>query len=224
MTQQLNDLKNKELYDLGYRGTFNDKESAWLSDQGCDIGQLMDRWSCYLKAQGYTGASNDMLWDYLGDKGCLQDTLMDRLMCSVGDDSFYISPYSKYLLLVGLLSDGTNYGFQGAQGGIIPSTMCRRDITYLGSFGENWMRLDIPQIDTATEVTMLMLGESAVLSWDGTKYSGAWPVSIWDALSPHLGDTVDVTLAVVGGCPPVFNVVYGPYNIIHSIDNVVHSQ
>jgi len=86
---QLNDLQFKSLEDQGYTGTFNDKEYAWLFDQGCTIRQLNDRWHCFLAGQGYSGTNNDMLFKYLGDKGCLQPTLQDRWFCALNGGSFY---------------------------------------------------------------------------------------------------------------------------------------
>jgi len=104
-------------------------------------------------------------------------------------------------LTVGELGDNTNFGFQGVRGAILPTELCSGAITYLGSFGENWMRVTVPQIGAVTNLHMTMLGESKTLTWDGASYSGSWPVSIWDTLSPLISNSVNVQFNVTGGCP-----------------------
>lgn len=98
MTQQLNDLKHKELTELKYTGTLDHKEFLWLGHHGCTTGTLNDRWKCYFKAQGLTGTYNEMLFDYLTSKGCMQKQLNDKLYCSLKAGTFYgLSPNPRVL-------------------------------------------------------------------------------------------------------------------------------
>ena len=98
------------------------------------------------------------------------------------------------ILTVG--KSGSNHGFLGpGVGGVDPLTLEGNTISYLGAFGEFWMRLSMPQIPGVTEIQMVMLGRTVVLTWDGTdRYDAAWPVSIWAALAPYLGFTTKITL------------------------------
>ena len=87
------------------------------------------------------------------------------------------------------------FSTSGPIGTCVPADYNGNVISYIGSLGETTMRIDMAtEIVDHSTLQASMLGDTALLTWDGTGYAGTWPTSIWDKLSPVVSTDVDFTI------------------------------
>ena len=116
----------------------------------------------------------------------LKNVLGSSNVAQSGDAPVDLNVYHG-IITVG--SSGSNFGFLGGGvGAIDPTTFNGVPITFSGSFGENWMRVDIAQIPNVTKLNVTLGGQTWVLNWyDPDRYAGTAPFNLWDFFGTTVG-------------------------------------